>query len=189
MIYRIHTQKKRGNEQFVGIDQTITDYWSWAHSEIASNSERGKLAEFIVKNAVGCTSPYRIEWDAVDIISPEGIRIEVKSSAYLQTWNCSKLSAIQFDISPKKSWNSETNLYNDSIGRNSDCYVFCLFACKTPALADPMDLGQWEFYILPTRVLNHKVPQQKTISLGSLKKLGAATATFDSIKQTILNIL
>ena len=92
MEYRILTNRKSGAESFVGISQTLLDYWRWAHSDIASNSERGKLAEFIVKCAVGASSPCRIEWDAVDVIAPDGTRIEVKSSAYLQTWKCSKLS-------------------------------------------------------------------------------------------------
>lgn len=41
-----------------------------------------------------------IEWDAVDIIY-KGIKIEVKSSGYLQSWNYDKLSKIRFDISKK----------------------------------------------------------------------------------------
>ena len=189
MALRIQAHKKNGRESFTGMDKTILDYWSWAHSDIASNSERGKLAEFIVKTAVGSTSPYRVEWDAVDVVSPEGIRIEVKASAYLQSWNCSKLSRIQFDISPRKSWDSETNLYYASVGRNSDCYVFCLFACKDPAVANPMNMEQWEFYILPTGILDKNLPNQKTITLGSLKKLGAVLSDFKNIKHTILDIL
>lgn len=188
MVFLIQTTPKNGSENFIGLNNNLLDYWRWAHSDIASNAERGKLAEYIVKCAVGAENPCRVEWDAVDVVSPDGIRIEVKSSAYLQTWSCNKLSNIQFDIAPKLSWNSETNLYYDTIGRNSDVYVFCLFACKDPALANPLDLSQWEFYVLSTKILDAKIPKQKTITLNSLKKLGAIQIEYSKLNSTIQNI-
>ena len=189
MALRIPSTPKSGNESFIGLNQTLLDYWRWAHSDIASNAERGKLAEFIVKCAVNAPNPCRIEWDAVDVISDHGIRIEVKSSAYLQTWNCNKFSNIQFDIAPKKSWDSETNTYYDTIGRNSDVYVFCLFAAKDPALANPMDINQWEFYILSTNTLDRLIPLQKTITLNSLIRIGAIKSSFYDIMATIASVL
>lgn len=188
MEYRILTKRKSGEESFVGTNQTLLDYWRWAHSDIASNSERGKLAEFIVKCAVGASSPCRVEWDAVDIIAPDGTRIEVKSSAYLQTWKCPKLSNIQFDIAPKKSWDSENNQYYETIGRNSDVYVFCLFSCQDPDIADPLNLSQWDFYILSTKVLDERIPKQKTIGLSSLIRIGAKQVSYSELAATIKEV-
>lgn len=188
MVYRIKTKPKDGTEPIIGTDKNLLDYWRWAHSDIAGNSERGKLAEYIVKCAVDAHSQFRTEWDAVDIISPTGIRIEVKSSAYLQTWTTTKFSNIIFDIAPKKSWDSETNLYYDSVGRNSDVYVFCLFACKDPNLANPLDLNQWEFFVINTAILNQYIPTQKTITLNSLRKLGAIQVSYPELQQTILDV-
>ena len=178
MSYRIITTPKNGDEPILGTQFNLLDYWRWAHSDIAANSERGKLAEFIVKCAVNAPSSHRTEWDAVDVVTSDGIRIEVKSSAYLQTWNCEKLSNIQFDIAPKKSWDGETNQYYSDIGRHSDVYVFCLFAAKDPVSANPLDLTQWEFYVLSTDVLNQQIPTQKTIGLNSLLKLGAKKVAY-----------
>ncbi len=47
-------EKKIGTEKFVGMDRdiNIVDYWSFAHSDLLLNIERGKLAEFIVATAV-----------------------------------------------------------------------------------------------------------------------------------------
>ena len=189
MEYYVEAHPKTGDEPFTGISKTLIDYWQWAHSDIVSNSERGKLAEFLVKCAVNSPDPLRTEWDAVDIVTPNGVRIEAKSSAYLQAWKCEKLSKIQFDIAPKKSWDSKTNTYYETVGRNSDVYVFCLFSCQNPQIANPMDVGQWKFYILPTAVLNEKIPAQKTIGLSSLLKLGAKEVMFNDIETTIKNIL
>lgn len=185
MNYQITTKVKTGGERFIGTNRSLLDYWQWAHSDIASNSERGKLAEFIVSCAVNAPSPYRIEWDAVDVVSEDGIRIEVKSSAYLQSWKCNKLSKIQFDIAPKKSWDSKNNRYYETMGRNSDVYVFCLFACQNPSVANPLDLDQWEFFVLSTKVLNDSIPMQKTISMRSLLKLGAVKTNFHGLSSII----
>ena len=182
---RIKVTSKTGQELFLGMQHSLLEYWAWAHSDIVSNSERGILAEYLVRCAVHAPSPCRIEWDAVDVISPEGIRIEVKSSAYLQTWKQEKLSRIQFDIAPKNAWDSVENSYASQRIRSADVYVFCLFNSKDPDTANPMDLAQWEFYVLATSVLNELVPKQKSISLTSLQKLGAKKVSFEVLYTAI----
>ena len=182
---RIKVTSKTGQELFLGMPHSLLEYWAWAHSDIVSNSERGILAEYLVRCAVHAPSPCRIEWDAVDVISPEGIRIEVKSSAYLQTWKQEKLSRIQFDIAPKNAWDSVENSYASQRIRSADVYVFCLFNSKDPDTANPMDLAQWEFYVLATSVLNELVPKQKSISLTSLQKLGAKKVSFEVLYTAI----
>lgn len=182
---RIKVTSKTGQELFLGMPRSLLEYWAWAHSDIVSNSERGILAEYLVRCAVHAPSPCRIEWDAVDVISPEGIRIEVKSSAYLQTWKQEKLSRIQFDIAPKNAWDSVENSYASQRIRSADVYVFCLFNSKDPDTANPMDLAQWEFYVLATSVLNELVPKQKSISLTSLQKLGAKKVSFEVLYTAI----
>lgn len=182
---RIKVTSKTGQELFLGMPHSLLEYWAWAHSDIVSNSERGILAEYLVRCAVHAPSPCRIEWDAVDVISPEGIRIEVKSSAYLQTWKQEKLSRIRFDIAPKNAWDSVENSYASQRIRSADVYVFCLFNSKDPDTANPMDLAQWEFYVLATSVLNELVPKQKSISLTSLQKLGAKKVSFEVLYTAI----
>ena len=181
MIECIRIEKKNGTEPLIGLDRSLLEYWSWAHSDIASNAERGKLAEYMVACAVKSPAPCRIEWDAIDVISEDGIKIEVKSSAYLQTWKQHRFSAIQFDIAPKNGWDSESNLFSETKCRSADVYVFCLFACKEAAEANPLDVGQWEFYVLSTAVLDQCVPHQKTIGLNSLIKLGAKKIEYDQL--------
>ena len=63
----------------------ILDYWSWAYSDIVGNTNRGALAEFIVARAIGSEPAVRNDWAAYDLETPRGIKVEVKSSAYLQS--------------------------------------------------------------------------------------------------------
>lgn len=86
-------------------------FWQWAYSDHLSNANRGVLAEYIVGMAVGATEKPRVEWDKYDLVTPGGVSIEVKSSAYLQSWNNPKPSTIVFDIAPRTWWDAATNTY------------------------------------------------------------------------------
>ena len=53
---------------------------------------------------------------------------------------------------------------------------------KDKDTVNPLDLTQWDFYILDTEVLNKKLPTQKTITLSSLLKLDPVKAKYDGLK-------
>ncbi|WP_051517282.1 hypothetical protein [Deinococcus phoenicis] len=151
-----------------------TDFWQWAYSDFLSNALRGVLAEYIVAQAVGCTHRPRTEWDAYDLKTDAGLKIEVKSAASLQTWPQRQPSLIRFDIDLKRGWDAETNVYAAEATRAADVYVFCVFTAQDRATANPLNLEQWFFLICPTELLNQRFPTQKSVSLSSLEALGLA---------------
>jgi len=61
-------------------------------------------------------------------------------------------------------------------------------AHKDKKSVDPLNLSQWDFYILETKVLNNKVKTQKTITLSSLLKLNPTKIKYDNLKQEIERI-
>ncbi len=163
------------------------DFWNWAHSDFLSNAQRGILAEYIVGKALNCLSGKRLEWNACDLITDSGIKVEVKSAAYLQVWEQNKLSEIRFDISQKKSWFAETNTFNKARERSADVYVFSVLAEKDRKNIDPLNLRQWFFIVLPAKTINSKFGKQKTVSLSTLEKLGVRRLTFEELKEEIEN--
>lgn len=183
----VETKKLSGNEQFSN-GKTLNSFWSWAHSELMNNAERGRLAEYIVSMALDCKMPYRIEWDAYDLITEDGIKIEIKSSAYLQTWEQNEYSHIAFGIAPTKRWDEKTHKYSEEKTRQSDMYVFCVFTAKEPRVANPLDLSQWEFYVMKTDDINRLLKEQKTISLNALQKLPCAKTDYYGLKETVSNL-
>lgn len=52
----MEVRRKDGKESFVGLEpkRTLQDFWAWAFSDLVGNTERGKLAEYIVATAIGC---------------------------------------------------------------------------------------------------------------------------------------
>lgn len=111
-----------GSEPFAGLDATVLDFWRFAMSDLRMNNLRGYLAEFLVAKAIGATGP-RVEWDAYDVLSPDGTRIEVKSSAYMQVWDQRRPSAIRFTGLTGRTWDPR-NGESPEATFNADVYVF-----------------------------------------------------------------
>lgn len=154
------------------LDFGVADFWRWGCSDLVGNVWRGVLAEFIVGTALDCApdGPPRVEWDACDFCTSDGIWVEVKSSAYLQSWAQEGLSEIAFSIKPTQGWDAETNVFAKEKSRQADVYVFCLLAHRNKATVDPLNLDHWRFYILPTIRLRDR-PSSESISLVALERL------------------
>lgn len=107
-LIKIKAEPKIGNEVLsdngVSMKYTLLDFWRWSVSDILSNATRGRFAEFIVGTAVGMNpEKLRDEWDAYDLITENGIKIEVKSAAYIQCWNQKSFSTISLSIKPARN--------------------------------------------------------------------------------------
>jgi hypothetical protein len=150
-----------------------------------SNATRGILAEYIVATALGLSDGLREEWDAYDLKTKDDIKIEVKSAAYIQSWHHANLSKITFGIQPTRAWDATTIFLAAETQRQVRIYIFCLLAHKDQNTLDPLNLDQWEFYLLPTSVLNASCTAQKTIGLAKLLKLGAKKVNYDEIADCI----
>ena len=167
---------------------TLGDFWSWACSDLVGNSLRGLIAEYLVARAVGSEQRVRVEWDAYDVLAPGELRIEVKTSGYLQSWQQKQLSAISFDIAPKRSWSADTNTYSAEPARAAHVYVFAVHHHEDKATVDPLDVTQWTFHVVPTRLLNARCAQQRTLSLAALQRLGAIAVDFGDLAREIAKV-
>lgn len=185
-----------GNEDFTlhgantGI--SVKDFWSWAYSDFIDNTQRGVMAEFLVYSSLNQNHPagtqIRANWLPFDMTSPSGRRIEVKSAAYIQAWTPENIfSQIRFDIGKKMAWDNETATYASEAKRNCDLYVFCLFTAKTRDIP-LLNLDYWDFYVLPTSVLNAKLPNQKSIAFSALQKLNPAKTDYTGLGSVIESI-
>jgi hypothetical protein len=164
---------------------SVMDFWQWSASDLLSNAMRGRFAEFIVACALELEGGVRTEWDAFDLRTAEGTRIEVKSASYIQSWHQTKHSSINFGIRTTLGWDAATNSSATTKSRQAQVYVFCLLHHQDKATVDPLDLAQWKFYVLPTRVLDECLPAQKSISLTSLLRLNPEVCEFSALRRAI----
>jgi hypothetical protein len=179
---------KTGTETLSATGKTLLDFWRWNGSDLVSNTTRGRLAEFIVASAMNIdTSIPRDEWSAWDLTTPEGIRIEVKSAAYLQSWTQRDFSRIAFSIRSARPWDSSSGDMAETPQRTADIYVFCLLKHKNKDTLNPLNLAQWEFYVLSTGKLNNENHSGISITLTSLQKLTPGIV-FEKLRETIISM-
>ena len=187
---------KSGSEHFqirgYSAGFTLGDYWQWMGSDVVSNIQRGVLAEYIVAKALGVADGFpRSPWEDYDVQARstqtgETYELEVKSAAYVQSWHriSSRASVISFNIAPSTRL---SKLFGKSM-RSAWAYVFCILG-EPDMFPDPLDLSQWEFYVVTTAALDQERPEQKTIRLRPLQELvgrrGLHTAKYDELLETI----
>ncbi len=185
----VATKRKTGTEPLTtgGKDAgfSLLQYWQWSASDVLGNTTRGCLAEYIVATALGVVDKVRDEWAPYDLKSRDGIKVEVKSAAYIQSWHQEKFSTIGFGIHPAQAWDPETGLLEEETFRRADVYVFCLLAHKDQATIDPLNLDQWRFFVLSRKILDDKLGNQKTLRLSSLLALGPRDVGYEGIKGAV----
>ena len=153
------------------------------------NAARGVMAEYLVAKALGATQVPREEWGEFDIEVPGCGTIEVKSSGYIQSWNQRDYSKIRFDIAKRKSaWNPNTGEYRelDPPERIANVYVFCLLKHKCQETIDPLDVRQWDFFVVPRSKLDHcDWKDSKSIGLNSLLQLSKTAIAYHELRDEV----
>lgn len=166
-----------GTEQFITeqgkVTADVTDFWRWSGSNLLENTYRGMLAEFLVARALELDSITRAEWGLYDLLYGD-IRIEVKSSAYIQSWEQAELYKPRFDIHVPVSEGK----------RQSDVYIFSLLNEKERDKINPLDLNQWDFYIVKTSAINSTFDSQKSVALSMVEPI-AIKVKFGEIKKAV----
>jgi len=176
-----------GEEALHGADvrlanASILDFWQWAYCDLKDNTGRGVFAEWMVAKLLRLpASEPRPPWQAWDITTPDGLTLEVKASAYVQTFG-DPANGVLGNPSKIRFSRLKTRRPLDRFGKkiaeektyNADLYVFCVELCAQEAAWDPLDLGQWEFYVLERDALQDL--GQSSMNLRTLRKVASETA-------------
>lgn len=182
LLARLLVEPKTGSEPFAGVptDATLLDFWRWYASDLLANGCRARIAEFVVAMAVGDRRPVCDAWGSCDVISKDGVRVEVKATCAVQTWKQDAPSKPVFAIRPSRSWTQEQGM-SPGAQRNSEVFVFCQLLVVGERVPDPLDVRQWRFFVLPTAVLNERAPKAKTVTLGRVVQWGAVEVGFEEL--------
>lgn len=177
---------KTGDEPIGGANNqtglTLLDFWRWSGSDVLSNAPRGELAEFLVGHALRAINRPSEAWASYDLETPDGIRVEVKSAAYVQSWCQNKLSQIRFSI--RRTLDEEWTKRE----RHSDVYVFALLAEKDKGRIDPLDIGQWEFYVVSTRELNRVCDDQRSLGINGVRELAGDIVPYAMLEPEVKSV-
>jgi hypothetical protein len=136
--------------------------------KLITNVFRGHVAEAIVDAALApdwtwCAADYA----SCDFERADGLRLEVKQSAVLQSWSPEPPKKItgSFDVAARQGY-WDGLVWVPEPGRRAHIYVLAHHKIIDES-ADHRDPGQWIFYV----IRSSQLPPVKTISLGSLQRL------------------
>lgn len=170
---------------------SVLDFWRFSYSQLLGQSET--IAEFLVCQSLGIEKAENVNyWTAYDL-SYKGKRIEVKATSYIHPWNRRVSNTRTFSIAPSNNayW-SELPGQRESprLARQSEIYVFCLNTERNTKNPQPLNIDNWEFYVVPTYRINaycerNGNPNQKTINLTVIKRIVGQATKFGELKETI----
>jgi len=171
-------------------EATVVGFWQWAFGDLCDDDIKGIFAEWLVHKLLHIQTLRRCSWANSDIITPGGTRIEVKSTAYWQTWKFLNEYG-ELEETPKHKALTDDNkirfaglMARDSTSTDwsktptfkSDLYVFAFQSEKEIEKWNALDLNQWEFFLVSAAELSRL--GWKSISLTTLRKqFGSLTAT------------
>jgi len=148
---------------------------------LVTNVLRGHVAEAIIALALEpewnwCSADYA-GWD---FERADGLRLEVKQSAAMQSWSTGKPSKAIFDVAARTGyWESGTEWIAEA-GRPAHLYVFAHHGMYGDD-ADHRDPSQWAFYVVPSQAL----PDVKKLGLATISTLTSpvpVTALADTVR-------
>jgi hypothetical protein len=154
--------------------------------DLRMNNARGYLAEYLVARAVNAEATARVEWAGWDVKAPDGTRIEVKASGYLQSWTQRKPSAVQFGVAvsqPEKAW--DENLGRDVLMPDGRVHVWVFAVHTAQDHAAPyraLDLSLWQFWVASHAAV--RALRQKTAALSTIRRI-ATEATLSDLAEAI----
>jgi hypothetical protein len=152
-------------------DLAVLDFWRWAFSDFRDNTLRGVFAEWLVAQLLGIELGSRIGWASFDLLASGRVKIEVKTSAYLQAWEQKQPSIITFGNLRTRTWSPETD-FAETPTYNADLYVFCVQIEQSAECWDALNLGQWRFYLLTRSQI--MTLDQKTVGIATLERYTSA---------------
>jgi hypothetical protein len=182
------------NDRVLGSNAALTDaslleFWRWAFSDLCDDDVKGIFAEWLVIKLLNIPHLRRISWANSDMMTVEDVRIEVKSSAFWQSWKLvDELGAAL--VEPAKPACEESKVRfsglrardavtlarrSDTRAFKADVYVFAFQNERNPSRWNAMDLSQWEFYVCTRMVLASIAGD--SVSLSNLRsKVGVSSA-------------
>jgi hypothetical protein len=162
----------------------VRDFWAWAFGDLKLNSTRGMLAQFLVAKAVGDTRLNDDGWGDFDVLSPEGIKVEVKASGYVQSWEQQGLSEIKFSGLSGRTWSAKDG-YGESREYRADVFVFAVHTCQNRDAYDPISLDQWDFYVIPGSVIRET--GYKSMGLNRVRSFAGEAIRWDAVRSAVID--
>ncbi|MDH2907924.1 MAG: hypothetical protein PXX83_07515, partial [Candidatus Nitrosotalea sp.] len=145
----------------------------------------GMMGQYIVAWALGIDNISNDTWQSYDLLSPNGKKIEVKTTSYLQVWKQVRKPIPQFKIRKTYAFSKDTG-YSKTNDFQADIYVLCYFFENNKEIADVTNLNQWKFWVFQRTTIELLFEKRMTVRVSELEKKFASVQATD-LGKVILN--
>jgi hypothetical protein len=136
---------------------TVLDFWRWAMGDLQMNTARGLLVEWLVAQALGDHSPFRVEWGPYDVQAADGTKVEIKATGRLQGWAMKKPSTPAWTFPAVGA----TSVWTEDLGEyvpvdpqtRVHVWIFALHTATDQRRYNPLDVEPWECRVMAHRRL------------------------------------
>ena len=163
---------------------TLLDFWKWSESDLLNSLTRTRLAEFIVATALGARAEGpRDERSSLELVTPDGVEVRVKSGSFLKSFHQRDLSKVVFipQVRPVQ--------YHAGSARHAShraqVYVFALLDHVEKVTVDPLDLDQWRFFVPATSKLEALVMEQHALTVPTLDQLSTGSVAYQDLRTAV----
>ena len=169
------------------LDGTVADFWRWAMADLRMNVARGYLVEYLVARALEDPAPARVEWGPWDVQAADGTLVEIKACGRLQSWAMRNPSTPVWtfkSVRANRVWSDAAADYLPvDPATRVHVWVFALQTAEDPAEYDPLDVGQWEFRVMPHRDL--LAAGQTSARLSFFTRHGIRPVTYSELAEAV----
>lgn len=163
---------------------TLLDFWRWSESDLLNSLTRTRLAEFMVASALGARAVGpRDERSSLELVTPDGVEVRVKSGSFLKSFPQRDLSKVVFNPLVRPS--SPRAGGGRRASNRAQVYVFALLDHVEKATVDPLDLDQWRFFVPPTSKLEALVTEQRALTVPALEELSSGSVPCADLKTAV----
>ena len=166
---------------------TVGEFWRWALGDLRMNNTRGVLIEFLVAQALGDSSPFRVEWGPWDVQARDGTLVEIKATGRLQSWALRKLSTPSWSFRSVRADKVWSEAQGDFVAVDPEArvhvWVFALHTAEQPERYDPLDVEQWEFRVISHREL--RAAGQVSARLSFFEQRGIEPVSYSQLSEAV----
>jgi len=179
-------RRMSGSTVFEGIEGvTLADFWSWAFSDLSGERTLDTLSEFVVGLAL--ENLERARCSGSNSMTYLGKLIEIRAAHWngiLDEWS---LNNIKFAVSPEFA-GEKRGEGKGSWRRRAECYVFCLYANAGSNQGGPLNVGNWEFYVVERESLDESLGPKKCIRLQQICRM-SMPLSHEQLRNEIRSVL
>jgi hypothetical protein len=145
--------------------------------DLQMNTARGLLVEWLVAQALGDPSAFRVEWGPYDVRAADGTKVEIKATGLLQGWAMKKHSTPVWTfpaVGANSVWAEDLGEYVPVDPHTRvHVWIFALHTTTAQERYDPLDVKPWEFRVMGAPSPARHRPKERA-ALNARREVGSA---------------